>query len=42
MHADQKGAQILKDAGVLRFVHVSDHDYDPIVEMDRFATTVEW
>jgi phosphonate transport system substrate-binding protein len=42
MHDDQKGARILKGAGFLRFAHVSDRDYDSIVEMDRFAATVAW
>jgi hypothetical protein len=42
MHCDQKGARILKDARILRFVRVSDDDYDPIREMDRIAAIAEW
>jgi len=42
MHCDQKGTRILKDAGILRFVRVSDDDYDPIREMDRIAAIAEW
>jgi len=42
MHSDRQGAQILKDAGILRFVRVSDDDYDPIREMDRTAAIAKW
>jgi phosphonate transport system substrate-binding protein len=42
MHEDKQGARILKDAGMLRFARVSDHDYDSITEMDRVAVTAEW
>lgn len=31
-----------KEAGILRFVRVSDDDYDPIREMDRIAAIAEW
>ena len=42
MDKDQQGRRILEDAGILRFVRVSDHQYDPIREMDRIAARVEW
>jgi len=42
MDKDQQGRRILEDEGILRFVRVSDHQYDPIREMDRIAARVEW
>ena len=42
MDKDPRGRRILEDAGMLWFARVSDHDYDPIREMDRVAATVEW
>lgn len=37
MGADARGAELLKKAGIARYVPVSDRDYDLIREMDRFA-----
>lgn len=42
MHEDKQGARILKDAGMLRFVRVSDDNYDSIADMDHVAATAEW
>ena len=39
MHKDPRGRRILEEAGMLRFAEVSDHDYDPIREMDSFVKT---
>lgn len=37
MGADPRGAELLKNAGIARFVPVDDRDYDSIREMERFA-----
>jgi ABC-type phosphate/phosphonate transport system substrate-binding protein len=37
-----RGRRILEDAGMLRFVRISDQEYDPIREMELVAATVEW
>ena len=42
MDNDPRGRRILEDAGMLWFAPVSDHEYDPIREMERIAATVEW
>jgi len=42
MHKDHRGKRILESAGILRFVRIADRDYDPIREMERVASTVEW
>jgi ABC-type phosphate/phosphonate transport system substrate-binding protein len=42
MVEDPQGRRILEDAGMLRFVQVSDHEYDPIREMERIAAVVKW
>jgi phosphonate transport system substrate-binding protein len=41
MDKDPTGQSLLKDAGMLRFAPVSDHDYDPIREMERIAAGVD-
>jgi phosphonate transport system substrate-binding protein len=42
IHTRQEGQRILKAAGISRFACISDENYDPIREMDRVASTVEW
>jgi phosphonate transport system substrate-binding protein len=42
MHKGPQGRGILENAGILRFVRISDEDYDPIREMERVAAVVEW
>ena len=42
MHEDVEGRAILQSAGIMRFGEISDEDYNPIREMDRLASTVDW
>lgn len=42
MDKDPRGRQILEEAGMLRFAAVSDADYDPVREIDRIASAVQW
>jgi phosphonate transport system substrate-binding protein len=42
MDKHPRGRRILEDAGMLRFAQISDHEYDPIREMEIIAVTVDW